>query len=96
MDTKQHELSNLATAIGAHCASDLNSGGYKVGYNLGVGANYALSQHILLSTEVAYTYLGNHTANASVTVPTTDFTINTTTQRKFQWIAALIGVSYLF
>ena len=74
----------------------LNLGGYKAGYNVGLGANFLADKNWFLYTELLYNDFGNKTITLLDNLTAAGITKKTTLTEKNQAVFFVVGASYLF
>lgn len=69
---------------------------YKTGYNVGIGANYLATNHLILSSELVYHYLGKRDITlTNVALPAGSSATHYRSETN-QAVSFVIGASYLF
>lgn len=95
-----HSQKNLieqpATATSIEIQTPYNTNGFDTGYNVGLGANYQLSTHWLLSGQITFHDLGQYSIAKSYTSSAIQGSTASTSTRAFQMLSVFASFSYLF
>lgn len=88
--------SNLATPTAVGYEASLSNGKYQTQFNVGIGARRLIGKHVVASSLLTYTRLGENSASTSVAIPgVADTETHSRTQKSYA-LSFLGSISYLF
>lgn len=87
--------SNLATASSVSYRYAVNLDDYSTGYNVGLGVNYQVRSHWLLSSELLYNFLGSNFGVNSAPIPGTSIIESQSRRASSSAVNLFASVAYL-